>query len=154
MRAGIRNIGENSPRWAFLKWLTIQGPDGGLYLKRLRIIQTPWFGLFWHRIYTADGDQDLHDHPYDFIAFIARGWYSEELMAGPDDPCRDPRGRTLRQRHWFNFKRATELHRIRHVSRAPVWSFLLVGPRKRVWGFQTPAGWVDEVTYRSARDGR
>lgn len=65
-----------SPRWAFMKRHDIpdlQNP-GNTYLRRWRIIQTPWFGVFLHRIYLNDNDREVHDHPWNFTTITDDGW--------------------------------------------------------------------------------
>ncbi len=68
-------------RWNFMQWADI--PDArnphAVYLRRLRIIQTPWFAFYLHWIFKTDEDRDPHDHPFVFWSFIVRGGYTERL---------------------------------------------------------------------------
>ena len=64
-----------SKRWALLARETIQSPDGEPYIDRLRIVATPMFCLYLHKIHLADGDRDLHDHPWWFASWVLRGGY-------------------------------------------------------------------------------
>lgn len=107
-----------SPRWI-----------GDGYLHRFQILMTPWFSIFFHRIYRADNQRDLHDHPWNFFSIILRGWYGENV------PREDSRGQEYVKRRWFNFKVAEDRHSIRTVSRVPVWSLVFTGRRRRTWGF-------------------
>jgi hypothetical protein len=126
----------------------------GLYLWRLRIVQTPWFGVYLHRIYQADDDRALHDHPWPFVSFVLRGWYREVVpdhVCGVDGfGCRETRERTIR---WFNAKHSWSLHRISHVSRSPIWTLVFVGKRLREWGFVDASGWTVWHKWLRARDG-
>ena len=74
-------------RWAFLSGLDI-GAGGDPYLDRLRIIQTPWFGLYLHHIHRPDREPDPHDHPWWFASLVLTGWYEEELWHDKHQPLR------------------------------------------------------------------
>lgn len=114
---------DEKKKWMFLspRWI------GKGYLWRLRILVTPWFSIFLHRIHRPDNQRDLHDHPWAFASFVLWGWYKEII------------GDSWRQceirRRWFNWKRATGRHSISEVSRRPCWTLVFTGPRVRVWGF-------------------
>ncbi len=58
----IKVVGKRSPRWAIWARMTIPCKDGLLYLTRLRVVATPWFGVYVHDIHEDDGDRDPHDH--------------------------------------------------------------------------------------------
>lgn len=122
--------GKRSPEWAFFSRLGIRNRSGEVYLRRLRIVSSPWFGVFLHRIYSPDEDRAEHDHPWDFWSFILCGWYQEHCEG------------VYFKRVWCNFKRAEDQHRITWLSRRPVWTLVFHGRRRRVWGFHTDRGWV------------
>jgi hypothetical protein len=117
-----------SPRWAFMRRRKI-GTDDDVYLDRVYVIQTPWFGIMFHRIFRPDNQRDLHDHPWSFLSFVLRGSYVEDTPNG------------LRRVRWWNWKRAEDRHSIREVSRRPVWTLVFTGPKRRTWGF-----WIDGGT--------
>lgn len=129
-----------SCRWALFERFDINDEKtGALYLRRWRIVQTPWFGIYLHKITMPDKDRDLHDHPWSFLSVVLRGGYDEQLGADPVI------GYTLvRTRSWLSvaFRRATDAHRIMRLHRTPTWTFVLVGRRRRSWGFYTPQGYV------------
>lgn len=130
-------------RWALLSPLRIDDVDrpGELYLWRLRILSTPWFGIYLHEIATDDGDRPEHDHPWPYIALTLWGAYVEESE-----------GRSAWRRplmpHWHG---ATYRHAIRSLGRTPTWTLVLVGRRVREWGFHTDKGWVDQKTFLRRR---
>lgn len=133
--------GKQSPRWAFFKWFTI--PDAHepekTYLKRLRIVQTPLFGVYLHWIYLPDRDRHPHDHPWTFTSIVLRGGYTEELSA-PESP--DPRVKLSVHRRWSgHVMRMWQAHRIRELWPNTM-TLVFVGARKRIWGFWTPEGFV------------
>jgi len=119
---------DSSPRWAFMKRRLI-GSGGDVYLDRIYLIQTPWFGIMFHRIFRPDNQRDLHDHPWNFLSLILLGSYVEDTVDGP------------RERRWWNRKRAEDRHSIREVGRSPVWTLVFTGRKRRTWGF-----WVDGGT--------
>jgi len=130
-----------SARWALFERFDIREPNTGeLYLRRWRIIQTPWFGVLLHKILTPDGDRHLHDHPWSFLGVVLRGGYAERLPGGG---FRVKARRPLRP----YYKRAEDPHRIMALDRVPTWTLLLVGRRKRTWGFYTEQGWIDWRAY-------
>lgn len=103
-----------------------------IYLTRWRIIQTPWGGIFLHAIRRPDGDRALHDHPWSFISLVLKGGYVEIL---PDRVVSRLQGSITR-------RRAEDQHRISILREHPTWTLLLVGPRRRDWGFYVDGGWV------------
>jgi hypothetical protein len=153
------HAGTPSPRWAFWKWYLIYSAyePTTVYLKRLRIVQTPWFGVLLHWIYLPDRDRDAHDHPWPFASFIVRGGYKEEVSAAVTDQY----GRWLggepymRKHRRFSWHRTglNMVHQITALKDRTV-TLLLVGPRVREWGFYTNAGWVQWDVYdRTGREG-
>jgi hypothetical protein len=121
--------GDESPRWSFMRVRKIRGKDGSVYLWRLYLICTPWFGVMLHRIFREDNQRDLHDHPWNFLSIILRGWYSESFQRQGEEHV----GFAIR-RLW-NWKRAEDRHSIRIVGRAPTWTLVFTGRRRRTWGF-------------------
>lgn len=151
--------GQGSNRWAFLTWFVIKdrADHSQVYLKRLRIIQTPWFALYLHFIYLEDRDRDPHDHPWWFGSFVVRGGYTEAVwrttrfMDQVNSEARlngcgfGPRYRTWRRFSWHT----TPLdlcHQITKVEPGTI-TLLFVGRRQRQWGFFTDDGWVPWPEY-------
>jgi hypothetical protein len=134
-------------RWVLWRWWDITsqqgqttGPAVPVYLRRLIVFRCPWFSVFVHRIKCPDPDRHMHDHPWNFISFVLRGWYQEIR------PIEGEEGIWLKDRRWFNFCRAEGAHRIIYVS--PTCTTLVIHGRKtRKWGFHTENGWVNWETY-------
>lgn len=153
----------SSARWAFLMLERIgpmEEPDV-LYMTRLRLVQTPWFGVYLHRIHMPDGARELHDHPWPFWSLVLMGSYHEARPARELD--RDRRGPDrrvgpviVRKRRWLSLarRRARDAHRITSISRWPLVTLVVAGRRDpQGWGFQTDAGWVSAPEYFSRAAG-
>lgn len=139
-----------SPRWAFMQRLDI--PDASdptiTYLRRRRVIQTPWFGFYMHWIYLPDGDRDPHNHPWSFATFILRGGYTERFHVIPEINIDVVRTQRWRRFSWHRMSRETA-HRIVELREGTI-SLIFVGPRRASWGFHTAAGFVDWKDYPAA----
>lgn len=136
--------------WAF--WKTFLIPDARrpevTYLKRLRIVQTPWFGVYLHWIYLPDDDRDMHDHPWSFWSLIVRGGYTERTqttISGVRLTGLDP---VLRRHRTFSLHKhpLARAHRIVDLRPKTI-TLLLVGRRCREWGFYTDQGFVIWTEY-------
>jgi hypothetical protein len=96
-----------------------------------------------HWIVRPDPQPDLHDHPNSFLSLVISGWYDEEVL-GTDGITRTEKVR------WWNFKRATDRHRIVRIG-GQVVTLVFAGAVIRGWGFHTPTGWQawrDYVAHR------
>lgn len=127
-----RLASNRSPNWAFVEKFEVPSYDDPTrnYLTRWRIVQTPWFGVYLHRFDGPDPRPTLHDHPWAFVSLVLRGGYDEVT---PE------RRRSVTR---VNAKAATDLHYIARLRRVPTWTLMLVGRRKRVWGYRDGNGWT------------
>lgn len=137
--------GRPSPRWAFLEGLDV-GADGDPYLDRLRIVQTPWFGIYLHHIHRPDRDPDPHDHPWAFASIVLAGAYQEQVWADKRDLAHSVW--RIRRRWSAASTGQGAAHIIKTIS-GPLWTLVLTGPRRGDWGFWTPAGFVGWREYVS-----
>jgi hypothetical protein len=137
-------------RWAIFSWRK-PTPD----LRRLRVIKTPWFGIYIHEILGPDCDRDLHDHPWNFTSFVLRGAYTEEYQEDPQHMLEPDSTLTVIQQ-WKRGTRhhmpTTAAHRIIKVEPGTV-TLVLVGPKTRDWGFWTKHGFVRWWVYRQQWGG-
>jgi hypothetical protein len=147
-------LGSRSPKWAFMSKMVIPSkrPDareGDFYLARLRIIETPFFGVLLHRIGEPDNEPDPHDHPWNFKSIILRGSYLENVHPFP---VMNPQH--YFQRRWLCWsihKMTTEkAHCIIQADPGTI-TLVLHGRRKRDWGFHTPSGWVNWREYKGLK---
>lgn len=152
-----RRLANNrSPRWAFMERFEIPDYDEPErnYLTRWRLVQTPWFGVYLHRMDGPDPRPTLHDHPWDFVSVILRGGYSE-VATDPHDPFHEGEPPSSgERREWpapsVHRMRATDAHYITHLHRRPTWTLLLVGRRRREWGYWDEDGWTRFDRHRHA----
>jgi hypothetical protein len=145
--------GQRSPQWCLFGRLTIRVPAahgqlGRIYLDRLRILDTPWFGIYLHRMVGPDWSPHNHDHPWPFVSFVLRGGYIENVSIDTHH-FEIHMNRYVR---WFNAKRATDKHRIVWIEREPTWTLVLRGKRVREWGFWTGEGEEQFVPFREYED--
>lgn len=159
----LKRVGSVNTYWRILSKMRLVREDGIVYLDRLRIIQTPWFGMFLHRMDGPDPGEDLHDHPWPFISIILKGGYVEEFCDIREASERafnasvDVQGATRGDlRIWKRWSvhriPLTTCHRItRLVEPTPTWTLVIVGRRSQPWGFYTPDGFVMDETYDFSR---
>lgn len=128
--------GKRSPRWAVWQRMTIPCKDGTDYLVRLRIIQTPLFGIYLHDIHEDDGDRDPHNHPWSFLSLVVRGQYTERVYP---DPRLHPYAYAEKTHRRLSVHRMGRkaAHRITDASPG-LKTLILTGPRKATWGFFRP----------------
>jgi hypothetical protein len=132
--------------WALFKRFDIVGDEGMLYLRRYRIIETPWFRVFLHFIKTEDKDQDPHDHPWNFRSLVLRGGYTEMVYENPwrgllvnahfpgENPVLGDVSVAIRKPRSFHLMPTRSAHRILSVKPNTI-TLVFAGKRTRSWGF-------------------
>lgn len=151
-----RTIDSGDPQmWQFWRWMDINGPSGHdngqheeLYLRRLYVLRTPWFGVMLHWIKREDWDRDAqHNHPWTFYRLILRGGYTETLSwAYSDTEISTPIEVSHRAASFGKFPDQA-YHRIVSVKPHTV-TLVLNGPKTRNWGFFVPGtGFVPWAQY-------
>lgn len=111
---------------------------GQCYMKRYHLINNRKFGIRLHHIRLPDYGKELHDHPFDFVSIVVKGWYIEKLMHGPF------------VRHALGlprYRKAESAHVITDVSKGGVWTLVFRGPIRRSWGFWQNGKWVPHSEY-------
>jgi hypothetical protein len=137
-------------RWPSRKDIAARD-TGDVYMRRWRLVSTPWFGVFVHHILAPDWTRDLHDHPWGFVSVRLVGTYTEQLGHDPQAlnfSVTEHAGRRVSVRPYG------AVHRISRLGRAKgVWTLVLRGRRHQAWGFVTPAGWVHQAEYFGGERG-
>lgn len=148
----------NSLRWALMRWSDVpdQTREGFVYLRRLRVLQTPWFAVYVHWLYLPDGDRDPHDHPWSFWSLVLKGGYLEEFFSwqtGERRWCPDigPSATKVWRRGSLHRMGVKAAHRIRLLTRTPTVTLIVTGRRRQSWGFWTPDGFVHWRNYDGGR---
>jgi hypothetical protein len=131
-----KKLGSPAGRWVFWKWFIILEKDNPeeIYLKRLRVIQTPLVSLYIHWINKPDNDRGPHDHPWAFLSFIVRGGYTEKFHKDPYSHASRTKTHKRFSLHRMGLKSA---HRITYAKPNTI-TAIITGPRKRNWGFYVP----------------
>lgn len=106
------------------------------YMRRW-LLRTPWKMFRLHHILRSDSDRHFHDHPMDFTSFILWGGYIEYTPNNLPRVCRP--GDVVH-------RKAEDLHFLKLRGRS-AWTFLITGPYRRDWGFQTEDGWISAGEY-------
>lgn len=122
------------PRWKHIN--DIDTP-GDVYLSRLMLLRTPWFGVYLHVIRRPDWAACQHDHPWSFVTIILRGGYEEHV--GDRTFVRRPGYVGYRPRHFE--------HRITRLLKANALTLVFRGFNHETWGFRTLRGKLDWREY-------
>jgi hypothetical protein len=128
-------------RWALWQWMDIPSAHNAnaVYLRRLRVVQTPWFSVLIHWINEPDAGRHPHDHPWWFASWVVRGGYVEEMWPHYGhyrDNISMSRLWPRRSWHTMSFWAA---HRITEVLPGTI-TVIFTGRRRRKFRFWTPDG--------------
>lgn len=147
-------------RWlARLPYFDVGDGRGDVFFRRYDVLKTRLGSVYLHEFFRSDKDRCTHDHAWSFLTIILRGGYWEEVvtrtavMAIPGRPYAQAeqvvgKGRYWRRPGYIGLYRAEHAHRIEldpDPARPKPWSLVLVGPKRRAWGFWGPHGWVPWV---------
>lgn len=141
---------------------------GALYMRRIPLLTTPWFGIRLHGIVSPDARQPLHNHPFRWwFAIVLSGGYVEirwEPSSGYCGGTRDDESEWRVYRSWWRclfdrrwlwwnaMKGPATFHRIESV-RPRTWTLFVHGRRIARWGFMADYGYVDADDFRDKEDG-
>lgn len=109
------------------------------FLVRTIICRNRFFNIFIHRFLKSD-PETLHDHPWNFLSFIIRGSYIEEIESNGNRVylIRSASNRRLA------FRKATMFHRIKLFKQysyrnAPI-TLCVTFNRQKSWNYLTETG--------------
>jgi len=96
----------------------------------------PW-SIRIHHIKRADGERDMHDHPWNARTFILRGAYEEwRPVKGSDGPLLLwPLEKRVMRAGMSAQLLFGEYHRISRVTEGGVWTLFISGKYQGMWGF-------------------
>lgn len=171
MTEKTREFSKATDRKVFWERFTIGNPDCPI-MHRLTIVRHPRLGSArLHNFCPNADDRDVHDHPWNFLTFVLRGYYDDfapctncesglryeteppvsvdgiqygtSRMITVCDAC-NGRGTVLRERMSrgkIRFRSAKHAH-ITHVGPEGCLTFVLTGPVIRDWGFIRAGRWI------------
>lgn len=117
---------------------------GVLHFQRYRLLSTPWFKIYLHKISRSDEDAHMHDHPWNFRTTLLSGSYRERYAVGPY--WGDIKERVLKARDSV-YHDQSDVHKLELLT-PHVWTLVFVSGKTHPWGYQTEIGWVDHARYR------
>ena len=121
---------KSGSRWSIWRWTDVDPLNNNkIYLTRLHLVQTPWWSVMLHWINLPDPQEDMHDHPVNFLSIILSGGYTEETPNG------------IKERRFFNLIRSSDRHRIISLKK-PTLTLAIAGKVVHSWGFWTSRGFV------------
>lgn len=136
----VKYVAAQARRWAFMRYMDIPSKQNpyDVYLRRLRVIQTPWFSFYIHWINEADSDRHPHDHPWNFWSLVLKGGYTEEIYQ--DSRNIGESGRS--EQHWRRFSwHKMPLSHAHKITRLPGETVTIVVTGRRVRQFRF---WTDD----------
>jgi hypothetical protein len=105
---------------------------------RWTIVDTHWFKIVLHRLDAEYWHSECHDHPWDFLAIVLWDGYWELLdntqgIRNRGQHCGD-------NVYWRGpgsllYRRAESKHNVITPRRRPNWSIVIMGTKRRPWGF-------------------
>ena len=130
-----------------------------LYMARYWLVAPGWlpFGINArvHHIAQPDADRAMHDHPWNFVSIVLRGWYHEARPVGIEpgfEGEQEWHTSTTRGPGDFAYRRSTDRHRITRVGPGGALTLFITGPRLHWWGFYTPAGKIHWRDYAPRKE--
>lgn len=119
-----------------------------VYLERWTFFNLFGVAVYLHHFLGDDWAIDPHDHPRRFTSIGLKGWYYEDVYgvqkwAGQDGQLVTVhKGTTKYTAPWFRSFPATHIHRIRASECGNCWTLVIVGPKRRAWGFIRDGVWT------------
>jgi hypothetical protein len=111
---------------------------GKLQFRRYRILSTPWFSIYLHRLYRDDTNIDPHNHTWDFSSLVLWGSY--------DEVHKKSRLSSRSIGSWYKLT-VSEFHRMKNV-RGISTILVFAGKKKRdSWGYWVKDKFVDHKEY-------
>lgn len=130
----------------FKRIMNIVSKLGVKHFERWQIIQTRWFGIYFHCIYQADKDLHCHDHPWDYISIPLWGRFVErkKVKEGVYEFNPVHFGMIIK-------RKAEEFHQIYFLNSKKVYTLFLTGRRKREWGYDVNGKWYGWEEYHKIK---
>lgn len=99
-----------------------------------RIVRSGLKGMV-HHFLPESRDRDPHDHPRPFVTVVLRGWYDD--VSRQDDSTNI----TRRMRAGMVRYRSPMHTHTTYAGPCGAWTFVVMGPLRRPWGFWREGRW-------------
>ena len=112
-----------------------------VYLERWTLLDLRrlGYGVYLHHFIGDDWAADPHDHPRRFVSIGLWGWYWEHVYPGNGLV---PYFIFKHAAPWFRTFPAHHLHRVCASECDNCWTFVIVFPKSRAWGFVRDGVWM------------
>lgn len=117
-------------RWWLPAREEIGAPDCP-FLYRWMLADVGWAKAMVHYFLPDTVDVDPHDHPRAFVLLVLAGGYTDVTETGRVDVLRPGSVR---------YRPATHAH-VTYVGSRGCWTVVLMGPKRREWGFWRAGRW-------------
>ena len=124
----------------------IKSKTDELHFQRWRILWTPWFAIYIHRILKSDEDKHPHNHPWNFRTFILSGSYTEEWYNAETEEY----GKQILTRDDSTYRGFEIFHKIEIYQ--PVTTLVCTGQHWNRWGYWVNGKFVEQSEYRENKN--
>lgn len=152
----------------------IRSKDGVLHFKRYAIVETNCFAIYIHKIYEADKDRHMHNHPWNFFGIVLNGSYTEQYEHHEEHVVDTvwnifplittvSRSTKTRIKKLFSVSFGTRCyyHKILEINDGPITTLFLTFGKHRPWyyhidddilRFKNDADYVESSAYRKLKN--
>ena len=121
----------------------IKSKEGVLHFRRYRILETPIFNIYIHKIYKHDEDAHLHSHPWNMLVLVLNGSYAEEVKGQSKLVLANP--------FTWRYRNTKMFHKIKKLFSPVVTTLVFTFGKKVVWGYDIDGEFIDHEKYRSEK---
>lgn len=89
---------------------------------------------YLHEFHRPDEDEEFHDHPWPFDAYILIGGYDEQRFVGFSESGHKIKIHERCAGDFYHIK-ANTFHRISALHTVPTWTVVRTGPKEKSWSF-------------------
>lgn len=133
--------------WPSSLFNEIASRSGDVHFRRWKILETPWLGIYIHKIYKSDEDKHLHNHPWSYVSLCLGGKGKEH----------SEKGTRIIEQCSLSAARSSRFHKL-EVEK-PITTFFVRGPKKwrdkeagvSEWGYLVGSECVHHKAYREIK---
>lgn len=121
--------------------------DNSPYLTRTHLFKLFGYSVFLHEFVGGD-DPCMHNHPWDFVSILLKGWYIEFTPEDPDNPLGEFEKACFYSSGGVLYRPAKWIHRVDIGTQKRVVTLVIHGRKYQPWGFFTKLyGWIHHSKY-------